>query len=82
MSPKKKERTSIFFRLKVKLDGINNQDENLISFPVFTASRTFSGKDKIIKIYNNLGNQIENFIENNLDHDFFFKKFKRENFIT
>lgn len=76
MTPKKKETSSGFFRLKIKLEEI------IISFPIFTTSQTFSGKEKINSTYKTLGTQLENFIENNLNHDLFFKKFNPHNFIV
>ena len=82
MTPNKKETSSIFFRLKIKLEGISNQEEGILSIPIFSGSQTIFGKDKIIQTYNNLGTQLENFIENNFTRELFFKKFKPHNFIV
>ncbi len=82
MKPKKKETSSVFFRLKIRLEVINTQEENIISFPIFSGSQAIAGKEQIISTYKNLGTQLENFIENNLNHELFFKKINHHNFIV
>ena len=83
MTPKKKEKSSLFFRLKIKLEGIsNNQEDGILSIPLFSGAQTIFGKDKIISTYDNLGKQLQDFIENNFNHEFFSKKFNPHNFIV
>ena len=82
MTPKKKETSTMFFRLKIKLEGISNQEDGILSIPIFSGSQTIFGKDKIIKTYDNLGKQLQDFIENNFTHELFSKKFKPHNFIV
>ena len=82
MTPKKKETSPVFFRLRIKLEGLNVQEEGVITIPLFSGSQTIFGKDNIIPTYNNLGKQLQDFIEKNFNHEFFFTKFNPDNFIV
>ncbi len=82
MTPKKRDIYPVFFRLKIKLEAISTQEEEIISFPIFSSSQTIAGKEKLISTYNNLGKQLEDFIEKNFTPDFFSKKFNPHNFIV
>lgn len=82
MTPKKKETSSVFFRLKIKLEGLSNQEEGFLSIPFFSSSQTIIGEEKIISTYDNLRKQLQDFIENNFNHDFFLKKFNLYNFVV
>jgi len=73
MTPKKKH---IKFRLKVKLEVFIEQEEGIIPIPIFSTYQTFSGTEKINSTCTNLGKQLGDFVENNLDSDFFDIKTK------
>lgn len=76
MTPKKKD-TGMFFRLKIKLQGIN-QDEIMTIIPIFSNSRTVIGTEKILSSYKILGKQLEEFIKDN--PEIFLKKFNPSDF--
>lgn len=76
--PKKKD-TAMLFRLKIKLEGIN-QEEIITIIPIFSCGRTVIGTEKILSTYNVLGKQLEEFIEDN--PEFFLKKFNPGNFVV
>ena len=79
MTPKKKESGSLFFRLKIKLEGISNQEEIITIIPIFSSSRTIIGKEKIISTYDDLGVQLKTFLEEN--QELFLKRFNPSNFV-
>ena len=64
LTPKKKEASSMFFRLKIKLEGIDNQEGGILSIPIFSVSQTilerFSHVCRDKKKSNQLGVDLKN----------------------
>lgn len=78
MTPKKRKEERFMFRLRIKLEGIN-QEEIITIIPIFSCGRTVIGTEKILSTYNVLGKQLEEFIEEN--QDLLLKKFNPSNFV-
>jgi len=75
----KKKGMAMLFRLKIKLEGIINQDEIITIIPIYSSARAVIGREKMLSTYKKLGKQLEEFIEEN--QEMFLKKFNPDNFV-